>query len=102
MSLRTALTTLAVAGSLTIACGGTTERATAPTPPAAATCDASRVQWAVGQRASDALLERARVEANARSARFLRPDQPVTMEFLASRLNLGLNETDVVRSVTCG
>lgn len=96
------LTMLAVAGSLTIACGGATERAIAPTPPVAATCDAIKVQWAIGEQASDALLERARLEAKAGTARFLRPDQPVTMEYLGSRLNLGLNEHDVVRSVTCG
>lgn len=96
------LTTLAVAGTLTIGCGGATERVTAPTPPVAATCDASKVQWAIGEQASDALLEHARVEAKAGSARFLRPDQPITMEYLGSRLNLGLNEQDIVSSVTCG
>jgi hypothetical protein len=48
------------------------------------------------------VLERARVSAGAESARFLRPNQPVTMEFLRSRLNLGLDARDIVRSVVCG
>ena len=62
----------------------------------------TKAQWAVGQPASDELLERARVAADAGSARFLRPNQPVTMEYLGSRLNLGLDARDVVYSVVCG
>ena len=76
----------------------------APTPPQAATasCDAAKAQWAIGERASAELLERARVAAAAGSARFLRPNEPVTMEYLGSRLNLALDAKDVVRTVGCG
>jgi Peptidase inhibitor I78 family len=73
-----------------------------PLPPASGTCDATKAQWAIGERASAELLERARLAAAAGSARFLRPNDRITLEFLASRLNLGLNEQDVVRSVSCG
>jgi hypothetical protein len=71
-------------------------------PPASGSCDASKAQWAIGQPAGDALLERARVDAGAESARFLRPNQPITTEYLGSRLNLGLDGRDIVRSVSCG
>jgi Peptidase inhibitor I78 family len=71
-------------------------------PSASSSCDATKAQWAIGQRAGDPLLERARVAAGAESARFLRPDQPVTMEYLRSRLNLGVDARDIVRSVACG
>jgi Peptidase inhibitor I78 family len=73
-----------------------------PPPPASGTCDHTKVQWAIGRAATNELLERARVGAGARSARFLRPNQPVTMEYLGSRLNLGLDDQGVVRSVVCG
>jgi hypothetical protein len=73
-----------------------------PLPPASGTCDAAKAQFAIGERASAELLERARLAAAAGSARFLRPNERITLEFLASRLNLGLNEQDVVRSVSCG
>jgi hypothetical protein len=66
------------------------------------TCDATKAKWATGERASDNLLERARVAAKAGSARFLRPNQPITLEYLVERLNLGLDTAGVVRSVTCG
>jgi hypothetical protein len=78
-----------------------------PVPPSSASCDAAKAQWAIGERAigeraSAELLERARISAAAGTARFLRPNQRITLEYLGSRLNLGLNEQDVVRSVTCG
>ena len=73
-----------------------------PTPPSSGTCDATQAQFAVGQVASNDLLERARIAAGAGSARFLRPNQPITTEFLGSRLNLNLNDRDIVNGVTCG
>jgi MoxR-like ATPase len=71
-------------------------------PPVSDSCDAAKAQFAIGQRASSDLLERARVAAQARSARFLRPNDRITLEFLGSRLNLILNDQDVVHSATCG
>jgi hypothetical protein len=73
-----------------------------PPPRASGTCHASKAQWAIGQRASTDLLERARNAAQASTARFIRPNEPITMEFFAWRLNLGLNKQDVVVSVSCG
>jgi Peptidase inhibitor I78 family len=47
------------------------------------------------------VLERARVDAGAQLARFLRPNQPVTTEYSGSRVNLNLDARDIVRSVVC-
>ena len=106
-----------VAGWLTVGCDGNGRTVPAaagpstpspdrpapqPTPPTSAECDAGLAQWAVGQQASDALLERARIDAGATTARFLRPNQPITMEYAGWRLNLGLDERDVVKGVSCG
>jgi hypothetical protein len=65
-------------------------------------CDSTKAQWAIGEQATDALLDRARQAAGARSARFLRPGQSITLEYLDSRLNLELDGKDVVRTVRCG
>jgi hypothetical protein len=73
-----------------------------PSPPVLDTCDRDKAQWTIGEKASASLLERARVAAEAGSARFLRPNQPITMEYLGSRLNLNLDARDIVRSVVCG
>jgi hypothetical protein len=73
-----------------------------PNPPASATCNAASAQWAIGRLATGDLLESARNAAQAASARFIRPNEPITMEFLDSRLNLGLDRRDIVASVNCG
>ena len=96
-----------LATALLSACSSAIETASSPTqvptpPPAAGTCNANQAQFAVGERASDNLLERSKTAAGASVARYLRPNQPVTLEYLATRLNLKLDEKDVVASVTCG
>jgi hypothetical protein len=122
------LPVMLAATSSMIACSGKSDRVTAPTqvetpdaigssaspvdrvpvppspplPPVSDSCDAVKAQFAIGQRASSDLLERARVAAQAGSARFLRPNERITLEFLGSRLNLILNDRDVVHSATCG
>jgi hypothetical protein len=68
----------------------------------AGTCVATNAQSAIGQRASQQLLEQARVAATASTARFIRPNEPITTEYLGSRLNLQLDLQDVVRAVSCG
>ena len=98
-----------------IACTGSDSGVTSPgsaesspvlppgqSPPTHAICDATKAQFAIGSAASDELLEAARVKAEAAVARYLRPNEPVTMEFLASRLNLILNERGIVESTSCG
>jgi hypothetical protein len=73
-----------------------------PPPPPRDSCNTAAAQWTVGQSASERLLEQAQVAAGASTARFLRPNEPVTLEWLGSRLNLNLDERAVVRSVHCG
>jgi hypothetical protein len=92
-------TTTEITGPSSSGVGGTS-----PGPPAGLEngCDATKVQWAVGQRASEDLLRRAQTAAGAKVARFVRPDQAITREYLGTRLNLALNEQDVVRGATCG
>ncbi len=71
-------------------------------PPGFVSCDHLKAQRAIGQPASNDLLERARTDAGATIARFLRPNDVITMEFLAWRLNVLLDAKHVVRSMYCG
>jgi hypothetical protein len=71
-------------------------------PPATGTCVAEQAQWTVGKPASATLLERARVDATASIARFIRPNEAITLEYSGARLNLYLNEREVVHGVVCG
>jgi hypothetical protein len=116
------LASICAAGWLISACGGNAtstspsdpiesavpppvDRGPAPAPqppPASAKCDATKAQWAIGERASMDLLDRAREAAQASVARFIRPNEAITLEFLPWRLNLGLDAHDVVTSISCG
>lgn len=71
-------------------------------PPAATTCDDSQAQWAIGKKVTDAEVEQARKDSGAETARTLKPNQMVTMEFNANRLNLDLDDTGTVTAVRCG
>ena len=71
-------------------------------PPVAGTCDESRARWAIGRPATSDLLERARLDAGAQVARFIRPNQPITMEYASGRVNLYLTAQGVVQFVVCG
>lgn len=69
---------------------------------AAAACDDSQAQWAIGKKATDADVEQARKDAGAQTARTLKPNQPVTLEFNANRLNLDLDDAGLVTAIRCG
>ena len=73
-----------------------------PEPPPTGTCVAELAQWTVGRVGSATLLERARVDATASIARFIRPNEAVTMEYAAGRLNLYLDGRGVVHAAVCG
>ncbi|MDH5821831.1 I78 family peptidase inhibitor [Luteimonas sp. RD2P54] len=65
-------------------------------------CDASAVQSLVGQRADASVVEQARNGAGAEVARVLKPDQMVTMEFRAGRLNIDVDDDGVITALRCG
>jgi len=64
-------------------------------------CDADKAESAVGQRANSGLVEQYRKLAGAKTARALRPHDVMTMEYDPTRLNLRLDDNDVVISVNC-
>lgn len=75
-----------------------------PTPPTGGfTCnpDAARGD-AMGQAATAEVVERARQQAGARTVRVLRPGQMVTMEYMEGRLNIDVDDKNVVTNVRCG
>lgn len=72
------------------------------TPSVTERCDATRAQSFVGQAATSELVERARASAGASTARTLKPDQVVTLEYLHDRLNLRVDAGNVVASIDCG
>lgn len=95
----------AVAASLLAACttpAPTPATDTAPPGPSAGVCNAQGAQFAVGKTAGASVVEEARQRSGAYMARVLRPNQVVTMEFNAQRLNLDVDGAAVVTRVRCG
>ena len=83
---------------------GTSEPAkdTAVTDAGHSRCEAKAAEFAIGQKASPQLLEQARSRAGAQSARILKPDDMVTLEYRSDRLNLNTDDNLVINRVNCG
>ena len=65
-------------------------------------CDAAKAQSLVGQPESAAVAEEARQKSGARTVRWLRPGQIVTMEYRDDRLNLELDSQGKIIAIRCG
>ena len=107
MSLKPLLTTASLLGLVVFAgCAGpsTPPAPSAPAPGAGTgeVCNAQGAQFAVGKVAGAGMVEQARQRSGAYMARILRPNQVVTMEFNAQRLNLEVDAAGVVKAVRCG
>jgi len=97
------LATLATTLSLLLSACGTPAAGQAPEPaPVAGRCNAAPAQFAVGRSADAALENEARTRAGAKTVRVLKPNQVVTMEFNAERLNLSVDDAGRVTRVNCG
>lgn len=65
-------------------------------------CDPDAARSAIGKEATAEVVEQARVAAGANVVRTLKPGQVITMEYHSSRLNLSVNDANVVVDVSCG
>ncbi|MCY1516074.1 Peptidase inhibitor I78 family protein [compost metagenome] len=66
------------------------------------TCDAAALQSQIGQKATATVMEDLRTRSGSTTARMLRPGQLVTMEYNATRLNLIVDDKDVMTAIRCG
>ncbi len=73
-----------------------------PPPPVEGGCDAAPAQRLIGRPASSAVAAEAQRLTGARTWRWLRPGQIVTMEYRADRLNIRLDAEDKVEGISCG
>jgi len=73
-----------------------------PSPPYTGQCDAELARWAIGQAASNDVVERIRIDTHSQVARVVRPGQAVTMDYSAARVNVHVNERNAITGVTCG
>lgn len=57
---------------------------------------------ALGQPATTEVVEQARRDAHATTVRVLKPGQMVTMEFIVGRLNIDVDDANVIINMRCG
>jgi PBP1b-binding outer membrane lipoprotein LpoB len=97
------LAALATITLLMSACSSAPATGQASEPaPVSSRCNAAPAQFAVGRNADAALENEARTRAGAKTVRVLKPNQIVTMEFNAERLNLSVDDAGRVTRVNCG
>ncbi|MHC8400252.1 I78 family peptidase inhibitor [Pseudomonas sp. MDT1-17] len=100
-SLGTLLAVAMLAGCSTTSTESTTDPVTT-TDTGHSRCEAKAAEFTIGKAASPALLEQARTRAGAQNARFLSPNDMVTLEYRSDRLNLNTDASRVVTRVNCG
>lgn len=82
----------------------TTQQAGSERVPALAgdTCDTSNLAALVGKPFSAALEAEAKKQSGLTTVRVIRPGMAVTMDFRPDRLNIDLDEKNVVTGFRCG
>ena len=94
---------LLIASTLAMSACASTPPATGGDAPAMAdTCNADAARSVVGKVATPDVVEQARRDAGAEVARVLKPGQMVTMEYREGRLNIDVDEKNVIKNVRCG
>ena len=76
--------------------------ASAPMAGAGGSCNASAASSVVGELATSVAADQAKEATGAEEVRILFPNQPITQEFIAGRLNLETNDENRITSVRCG
>lgn len=65
-------------------------------------CNANAVQGAIGKTLNQAMLDQLRAQSGAGSARTLSPREMITMEYNPARLNVLIDNNNVVTAARCG
>lgn len=91
-----------LACTLLAACSSNPEKSTEASSQANAHCNAEAVQNLVDERITTELAEQARAKAGAQFLRVTYPNQPVTMDYNSQRLNIEIDDGDIILRLNCG
>lgn len=101
MTLKTRFSLILATTLLAAGCSTADKPPAKPADPSQG-CTSSAVEHLQGQVATPELLEQARQQAGASTARVLTPGSVVTLEYNGQRLNLNVDDQRVITRVSCG
>ena len=91
-----------VCGTIALtACGSVDRPAQQPENPAAG-CQAEALPGLLGEPATAERVELARQQSGARSVRVLAPGDAVTLDYDSQRLNIDIDEAELIQRISCG
>ena len=67
-----------------------------------AACDLEAIQYAIGEQFDEANVPQLQSDSKARQVRVLRPGDMATMDHRPDRLNIHLDDQDVINDLRCG
>ena len=104
MNIKTRFSLILTAALFAAGCSSTAEKSEPAAKPADQNqgCTSSAVEHLHGKVATPELLEQARQQAGATTARVLTPGSVVTLEYNGQRLNLNVDDQRMITRVSCG
>lgn len=99
MALRHHLASLSLFALLA---GCSSQPAEQPVAEISGDCNVENLQGVLGQDASAELIEQVQRQANAKLVRVLAPGDAATMDYNPQRLNIDIDESEVIIRLTCG
>jgi len=99
MALRHALASLSI---LALLAGCSSSQPAQPVAEITGDCNVENLQGVLGQNASAELIEQVQQRANAKTLRVLAPGDAATMDYNPQRLNIDIDESEVIIRLTCG
>ncbi len=84
------------------ACTSVQPETAGPAPVAGGQCNAEPVQWALGKTADQDTMAKVWRGSGAGLIRPIAPNQAVTLEYKADRINVHVDASNVITRITCG
>lgn len=102
MALRPHLASLSLLALLALLAGCSSQPPTQPGADITGDCTVEQVQGVLGQIASAERIQQAQQQANAKFLRVLAPGDAATLEYNPQRLNIHIDESEVIVRLACG
>ncbi|HZX18751.1 MAG TPA: I78 family peptidase inhibitor [Pseudomonas sp.] len=99
MALRHHLASLTL---LALLVGCSSQQPTQPAAEITGDCNVDNMSDVLGQNASAEMIKQAQQQANAKFLRVLAPGDAATMDYNPQRLNIDIDESEVIIRLTCG